>query len=314
LAVTTLDIMLPCYGDIDLLKAAVRSVLAQTDDNWYLTVIDDGDHPELPGWFESLAHPRVSYSRNERNLGITANFQKCLDAVTREYAVIFGADDIMKPDYVATVRQLVERYPQVAIIQPGVEVIDETGTPRKTLVDYAKQRLYRPPVRGEVILEGEKLAARLLRGNWMYFPALCWRSSAFKSVGFDQRFVVIQDLGAALPLIEDGGQLLVSDKVVFQYRRHSQSVSSAQAIRGSRFVEERSFFVEVAARMQARGWKRAARAARLHDSSRLHALTLLPSALRRRELRGVGVLLNHALRPMTRHSRAEAASTTPVAS
>jgi glycosyltransferase involved in cell wall biosynthesis len=301
--------MLPCYGNIDLLKASVRSILAQTDDHWYLTVIDDGQDPELPGWFESLAHPRVSYSRNERNLGITANFQKCLDAVTREYAVIMGADDIMKPDYVSTVRHLIERYPDVTIIQPGVEVIDENGTPRRKLVDYAKQRLYRPPIRGEVILEGEKLAARLLRGNWMYFPALCWRSSAFKSVGFDQRFVVIQDLGAALPLIEDGGQLLVSDKVCFQYRRHSQSVSSSQAVQGSRFVEERAFFREAAARMQARGWKRAARAARLHDSSRLHALTLLPSALRRKELRGVGILLNHALRPMTRHSRSGATAT-----
>ena len=223
--------------------------------------------------------------------------------VTRDHAVIMGADDIMKPHYVATVHRLIERFPDVTIIHPGVEVIDEHGRPHKPLVDYAKQRLYRPPIRGEVTLDGERLAARLLRGNWMYFPSLCWRASALRAVGFDQRFVVVQDLAAALPIIEDGGKLLVSDEVCFQYRRHALSVSSSQAVRGSRFVEERAYFREVAARMEARGWRRAARAARLHDSSRMHALTLVPSALLRHEFRGVGVLLNHALRPMTRHSR-----------
>lgn len=305
---TTLDVMLPCYGNIDLVKASVESVLAQTDDRWHLTVIDDGQDPELPGWFASLAHPRVRYIRNEINLGITANFQKCLDAVTRDHTVLMGADDIMKPHYVATVHRLIEQFPDVTIYHPGVEVIDETGRPHRPLVDYAKQRLYRPPIRGEVILEGERLVARLLRGNWMYFPALCWRSSALRAVGFDQRFVVIQDLAAALPLIEAGGKLLVSEDVCFQYRRHGKSVSSSQALRGSRFVEERAFFQEAATRMEARGWKHAARAARLHDSSRLHALTLLPSALARREFRGIGVLLNHALRPMTRHSRSDPAA------
>jgi len=38
----TFDIMLPYYGDFPLMQIAVRSVQAQTDPDWRLTVVDDG--------------------------------------------------------------------------------------------------------------------------------------------------------------------------------------------------------------------------------------------------------------------------------
>ena len=77
----TIDIMLPHYGDTALMQAAVQSVLDQTDKDWRLTVVDDGREPDVPEWFASLGDERVRYLRNEVNLGITRNFQKCVDLV-----------------------------------------------------------------------------------------------------------------------------------------------------------------------------------------------------------------------------------------
>jgi glycosyltransferase involved in cell wall biosynthesis len=295
-----LDIVLPCYGNLPLLKVAVESVLRQDDDRWQLTVVDDGDDPEFPAWFASLNQPRVRYEQNEVNLGVSGNFQKCLDAAKHEYVVVMGADDIMLPNYVRTVLGLTERFPAASIIQPGVEVIGSEGEPAHTLADFTKQHIYRPKVTGDVVLSGERLVTSLLHGDWLYFPSLCWRTEALASAGFDKRFVIVQDLSAVLRLLEQGAKLVASDTVCFQYRRHALSVSSAGAVRGSRFVEERAFFREMARLMDARGWPRAARAARWHVSSRLHALTMVPTAACRQP-RGVGTLLGHALRPMRRH-------------
>ncbi|MGH3919303.1 MAG: glycosyltransferase family 2 protein, partial [Pseudonocardiaceae bacterium] len=86
-------------------------------------------------------------------------------------------------------------------------------------------------------------------------------------------------------------------EVCFCYRRHRASDSSWRALDGSRFVEERSFFLDEAARMQSCGWHRAARIARRHTSSRLNALTLLPSAVRQRHRSGMRVLARHAFGP-----------------
>lgn len=295
-----LDIVLPHYGDVALLQAAVRSIIDQDDSRWRLTVVDDSVEPGLPEWFAGLGHPQVRYERNERNLGITANFQKCLDRVEYDRMVMMGSDDIMLPNYVRRVLSLVAEHPDATIIQPGVEIIGSDGMRVNPLVDRAKMRIYRPGFTGTTVVGGEPLAASLLRGNWMYFPSLCWRSAELRAVGFDQRHSIVQDLAAIITLLERGAQVVLDDQICFQYRRHAASVSSAGAVRGSRFREEAAYFDEVAAQLDARGWPRAASAARWHSSSRLHALTMVPRALRAGDLQGLATLSRHVTGRATR--------------
>jgi glycosyltransferase involved in cell wall biosynthesis len=281
-----IDVMMPYYGDVPLMQAAVRSVLAQTDPDWHLTVVDDGEAAGVPEWFEQLADPRVTYLRNEVNLGVSGNFQKCLELAKRDRLVLMGCDDLLLPNYVSTVRGLARSFPDAGLIQPGVQVVDEHGEPSATLADTIKRRLYAPKklVRGEgpLLMEGSELAASLMRGDWLYFPSLCWRTEAIAAVGFRQDLRVIQDLALIIELVERGEQLVADHTICFQYRRHAASESSQQALDGARFDEARRFFVETADRLAAKGWTEAARAARLHRSARLHALTLVPTALRRR--------------------------------
>ncbi|WP_435209810.1 glycosyltransferase family 2 protein [Micromonospora sp. bgisy143] len=291
------DIMLPYYGSVPLMQAAVRSVLAQTDPGWRLTVVDDGTEPGVPEWFAQITDERVRYQRNERNLGITGNFRKCVGLAEHEYLVMMGTDDIMHPNYVATVRSVIEQYPGVGMVQPGVEIIDADGTVVNTIVDEAKRRLYAPRVESRALMGGEDLAASLLRGCWFYFPSICWRTDALKAVNFREELQVIQDLALVIDLIQRGEQMAVDTTLCFQYRRHAVSKSSADAITGSRFDEARAFFVDVARRMDEQGWPRAARAARRYMSSRLHAITLLPTAILAGRMTGVKSLSRHAFGP-----------------
>lgn len=290
-----IEILLPCYGDVALMREAVRSVLAQDTDGWRLTVVDDGDEPGVPEWFDSLRDERVRYFRNERNLGITANFQRCLDLAEYERTVFLGSDDLLGPDYVRTVRAAAKAHPDLGMIQPGVVVIDEHGEPTRALADAVKHRIYAPKVHGSRLLGGEPLAASLLRGNWLYFPSICWRTEAAKQIGFRMELRTTQDLALELALIERGERLLVLERACFHYRRHQASVSSAMASDGDRFAEERALFNEAAERFAALGWTKAARAARTHSGSRLHALTQLPSAARSGDRRVFTDLLRHAV-------------------
>jgi glycosyltransferase involved in cell wall biosynthesis len=292
----TVDVMLPHYGRLDLVQDTVRSVLAQDDPNWRLTVVDDsGESADdaLAEWCAGLGDERVRYHRNPHNLGINRNFQQCVDMVEHDLAVLIGCDDLMLPGYVGTVRGAHAAHPEVAIIQPGVEVVDAAGVPARTLVDLGK-RVYAPRVSEPTVLAGQELAVSLLRGNWLYFPSICWRSEPLRRAGFREGLDVVQDLALVLDLVLDGESLLIEPTTCFRYRRHDASVSSAHAADGRRFAEERAFFVESADRMAARGWPRAARAARRHLSSRLNALSRLPAAARNSGLGGVRTLARHA--------------------
>lgn len=291
----TYDIMMPFYGRPDHFTLAVRSVLAQTDPDWRLVILDDHYPDTAPGeWVTSLGDPRIQYRRRAENQGINASFQECVELSRSEWFTIFGCDDVMHPGYVARVTRLAQQHAQASMIHPGVRIIDGDGSPVRTLVDSAKA-LYRPKATTPVELSGEALAVSVTRGNWMNFPAVAWNGPAVRSTGFRQGFEVVQDLALVLDLCEAGGSLVVDDEVVFDYRRHAGSVSSWKAVDGSRFVEEQAFFRSLDGRFGSRGWSRAARAARLHVSSRINALTRLPSALRAHDRAGTDVLLRHSL-------------------
>jgi glycosyltransferase involved in cell wall biosynthesis len=301
----TVDVLLPYYGDVAMMKQAVESILGQTSPDWTLTVLDDGyPYESIPGYFGALASQdsRITYLRNEQNLGANGNYRKALGFVRHELAVVMGADDVMLKNYVETVEAAHEQFPSAQIIQPGVEVIDEYNQPSMGLADRMK-RLYAPRVpeaHGRRLLSGEPLAVSLLRGNWLYFPSVCWKADTLVATSFRQGLDVVQDLALALDLIKAGGCLVVDSTICFQYRRHRESDSSWRALEGTRFMEERAFFTGMADEFAAIGWRRAARTSRLHLSSRLNAATLLPKAWRTKQHQGVRNLREHVLaRPGT---------------
>ncbi|WP_412544484.1 glycosyltransferase [Longispora sp. K20-0274] len=282
------------------MQAAVRSVLAQTDSDWRLTVVDDGVAPGVPEWFATITDERVRYQRNEQNLGVTGNYKKCIGLVEFDHVVMMGTDDIMLPNYLECVRSVLAEYPDVAMIQPGVEVIDGNGEVVRTLVDEAKRRLYAPRTQTRRVMAGEELAKSLLRGNWLYFPSICWRVDALRDVGFRSDLEVIQDLALVIDLLQRGDSMAIDPVVCFQYRRHTISISATGAVAGTRFTEARNYFLDVADRMDSHGWPKAARIARRYMSSRIHAVTLLPAAIRARHRAGVVNLSRHAFGPSRR--------------
>ena len=292
-SIMPLDIALPFYGDVAYMKKTVASVLAQTDPDWRLIVVDDG-YPDdsLPDWFASLNDSRISYQRNEINLGANGNCRKCLGLVSDEFCVVMGADDILEPDYVQQIHRAIRSHPDAAMIHPRVKVIDENDNEVMTRADRIKNKVHGSSAT-DVELSGELLAASLMRGNWMYFPSIAWRTREIKAIGFREGFNVCQDLGLAMDVIMRGGVMVQIPESIFRYRRHLTSDSSAKALDGSRFIEERNFFSVMELELRNLGWKKASRAARIHWTSRLHALSLLPKV--RKSLSNLGTLAKHGL-------------------
>ena len=275
------DIALPFFGDVAFLKKAVASVIAQTDPNWHLLVVDDGYPDEtLPAWFAGLNDSRISYLRNERNLGANGNFQKCLSLITSDFCVIMGADDLLESNFIEVVTKTISRYPDASIIHPGIKIVDEENNEISTRSEVVKLKI-RNSIQSNQILFGEQLATSLMKGNWMYFPAITWRTKIIQDIGFRPGFNVCQDLGLAMDLIMQGGKMALIDDEIFRYRRHTASDSSLKAINGERFFDERNFFKVMATDLKSLGWNNAARAAKLHLTSRLHAASLIPACIRR---------------------------------
>jgi hypothetical protein len=286
--------MMPFYGRFDHFRSAVDSVLAQTNADWRLAILDDVYPDPAPGeWAGQIDDPRVRYLRNNVNLRPSRNYNKAVGIATNEFVQIMGCDDIMLPNYVQRVHELVAEFPDADIVQPGVGTIDENGESSRPLADWVKA-LYRPGGSGPRQYRGEQLAVSLLRGNWTYFPSLVWRRERLLG-GFRTDLDVVQDLAMLFDIVATGGNLVLDDRVVFSYRRHGTSVSAVTGYDGSKFIQENTLFTEAASSSRALGWPKAARVARAHVSSRLNAASELPGAVRSRNRQGMSTLVRHVL-------------------
>lgn len=289
-----LDVFIPFWGDPELLYDTIDSVKAQTDPSWQVTIVDDC-YPDdsVAAHFAAETDPRIRYLRNTDNLGITENYDKCRRLATRPLMMFLGCDDRLLPDFVSTVHAAHRRFPDAAVIQPGVRLIDENGRSTNTLADRVKRAL-RPTVDETTVFGGEFLVSSLLGGNWLYWPSLVFRTDVIRDVPFHEDLPIIQDLALVVDLLADGASLVLDPAIVFEYRRHTQSASATSLLSGRRLGDERRYYRSAAEQMSGLGWTKARRTARLRWTSRLHGLSLLPTALATRDLAAVRAVGGHA--------------------
>ena len=295
----TLDIVIPFWGEPALLYDTVRSVQAQDDPDWRLLVIDDC-YPDdsVPGFFDDLEDPRISYIRNEVNLGITENYREAIRRAQGEHLTILGCDDLLLPNYVSVVGRTIRAVPYADVIQPGVQVIDETGRVVRPLVDRVKQSILAPhggP--GIAVLTAERMATSLIRGDWLYWPSLTFRTETLRRIDFRDGLPIIQDLALLMDIAFDGGTLAYNPELAFSYRRHSSSASQKTLLDGRRFRDERTYYRQARELAAAKGWRRTSATAGLRVMSRLHALTELPGVIRHGTRAGIESTLAHVFTP-----------------
>ena len=89
------SIIIPTFDRPRYLQEAIEAVLAQTYSNIEVLIFDNGTLDETLAVAGDAARrdPRVRFQRNERNLGMSANFNALAQAARGEFLVAIGDDD-----------------------------------------------------------------------------------------------------------------------------------------------------------------------------------------------------------------------------
>ena len=97
------SIIIPTLNRPRYLQEAIETGLAQTHSNIEVLVFDNGMLDETRVVAENVARrdPRVRFQRNERNLGMSANFNALAEAARGEFLVAIGDDDRLLPEFVS---------------------------------------------------------------------------------------------------------------------------------------------------------------------------------------------------------------------
>lgn len=93
------SIIVPAYNAGRWLPAAVRSVLAQTEQDWELVLVDDGSTDATPGLCDGYAasDPRIRVEHTP-NAGVSAARNRGLKLCRGQWIMFLDADDVLHPD------------------------------------------------------------------------------------------------------------------------------------------------------------------------------------------------------------------------
>ena len=277
---------IPFFSNLEFLGVALGSLVAQTDPDWTAIVVDDAS-PETGSAevVSSLGDGRVRYVRNERNLGIAANFNRCLAlaGADAEIVTVFHADDRLDPGYVAAMRAAHRAFPTASCIAPRVTVIDHLGVPTRTLADSVKHLLW--PRRLPATLVGEPGLRVLMRGLFFYCPSVSYRVGLLPDLRFDDRWLQVMDLDFYARILQEGGSIVLVPEHAYCYRRHDGTMTAQNSRSLVRLEEEVAVSREIAAAARTKGWTRGARAARRRPTVRLNGLLEAVRLVTHRQLR-----------------------------
>ena len=265
-----LHVMIPAFGKSPYLRQTLESAVKYLPIEVPITVIED---PSPDANLESLVKefPRVEYLRNSARLGIAGNFNECINKSRGLFTQICGSDDIFVSDPTSKISKELNSDLKVAVIGFDVSVIDKNNTEVRALPDFVK-RMLRPRIGKSKLFKNPKIFRNLMLGDWLYLPAIVWRTNLVREYKFSGDFHTAMDLDILIRLLGDDKQIAFINEKVLGYRRHDQSASSLYAKSIGRFEEEFKCHKNAIEVARNKNWKAGLILAQVALTVRLHAI------------------------------------------
>ncbi|MCP3751117.1 glycosyltransferase [Pseudomonas sp. SBB6] len=223
------SVVIPAYKS-DYFEVALQSACNQTYENLEIVICDDnrsGAIAAIVERYRDSSRVPIHYIYNEQPLGEIPNAVACVEAARGKYIKTLHDDDELLPDSVATLVEVMERDPSIALASSRRLVINEKGeiTPPKLP--------YMFPFADDVVIDGPQLVAFLARYplNFIGEPScmLCRREDL---LAFGDQVMSLQgklivgfgDMAMAARLFQRGNLALL-ERPLTRYRVSQQQFS-----------------------------------------------------------------------------------------
>jgi GT2 family glycosyltransferase len=265
-----LHVMIPAYGKSPYLRQTLESAVKHLPIDVPITVIED---PSEEADLEKLVNefPRVEFYRNPTRLGIAGNFNQSIKKSTGIFTQICGSDDVFISNPLSNLPTELLNDKSISTLALDVKIIGENDYEIKALPDLIK-KVIRPKINNFRLFENEKIFNNLMVGDWLYFPAILWRTQTLMDLKFSGEFHTAMDLDVLIRLLAKDYKIAFIKNKVLAYRRHNQSASSLYAKSIGRIDEEIACHKQAKELARLKNWKTGAILAQLAPTVRLHAL------------------------------------------
>jgi glycosyltransferase involved in cell wall biosynthesis len=179
----SISVILPTFNRMEFLRAAVESVLRQTEPDWELIIADDGSGEETKAYLRSLDDPRVRVLFLDHSGRPSVARNVAIRAARGTYLAFMDSDDIWVPAKLEVQRRAMRAAPDRRWSYTALTIIDTAG---RTLPDS--------DFKARIPYDGDILERVLTVEAILATPAvMAERSLVAEAGGFDEDLVVNED-------------------------------------------------------------------------------------------------------------------------
>ena len=216
------SVLIPYYNDERFLRQAIESVLAQTFADFELVLVNHASTDGSRAIARSFGDPRIVHVDMPVNHGaggglVLAEF---LRVARGEYVKFFCADDVMRPECLATLVGYMESHGERAFAFGDLQYVDSRGT------NVGAHWFAARPKFSVALTEVDCL--RLLAVGYSFLPWIgsIVRRAALSGVELDATLVMMFDMAIWVQLLLKGCRLGFVESVVADYRLHDGQISA----------------------------------------------------------------------------------------
>lgn len=226
------SVCIPAYNNAAYIKETIDSILKQTYENIELVICDDKSTDATAAVIEGIKDSRIKLYKNDKNLGMSGNWNNCLKKCQGEFIKLVCADDILREDCLEKEVQALLENPSAVLAESDTKLLDLDGKAKGFYKRYKTHGLE----------DGRKIArAGFFVKNYFGAPqANTFRRSAMEQAGgFDSWYTYILDYDFWVTLACMGDVYIIHEPL--NYFRVRNDSNTGEVMNGSKtnvYVEE----------------------------------------------------------------------------
>ena len=121
------SVILPVRNGSNHIKECIDSILSQSLKDFDLIVLENCSTDNTLDIIHSFNDDRIKIFASDKPLAIEENWQRVISVIKNEFITLIGHDDLLDPDYLYAMDDLIRKHPQASLYQSHFRYIDSNG-------------------------------------------------------------------------------------------------------------------------------------------------------------------------------------------
>ncbi|MES2960901.1 MAG: glycosyltransferase [Pseudomonadota bacterium] len=210
-----ITVIIPSYNHADYIGSTIESILAQTENNFELLIIDDLSSDNSLEIIKKFQDPRIKLITLQKNIGMCQTSNIGIEQAKGKYISIIASDDVMLPNNLQDKINFLEKNPAYGAVFSRVEAIDENGD-----ILYKKTKKFKKLFITDKKNRYQWLNHFFYKANCLAAPTMVAQTEVIRKInGFNPIFSQAHDFDMWVKICLTGYEIFVLEEKMVQYRQ-----------------------------------------------------------------------------------------------